>query len=275
MSNELMLIPSKEVYQMAVAASKCGLFGMKTPEEAFCLMLIAQAEGLHPAIAARDYHIIEGRPTLKADAMMARFQAAGGSVRWIEMTDTRCAAIFSHPQGGEVEIDWDMARAKQAELGPGMTRSGKPNMWSKYPRQMLRARTLSEGIRAVFPGANAGTYTPEEVRDITGADDETVVGSSSTQGAKTATVVKVEKTEKVSQPAVIDVPFATIEPDPVETSRALFKKIRASLEGALNSDDLDSVMDAYRDDLKGMPETGANTLKNLYETLKAAHSAAA
>jgi len=52
-----------------------------------------------------------------------------------------------------------MKRAKQAGLG------GKDN-WSKYPRQMLRARVLSEGIRATFPGCNTGFYTPEEVQDF-------------------------------------------------------------------------------------------------------------
>lgn len=123
------------------------------------LMLIAQAEGSHPAIAARDYHIIQGRPALKADAMMARYQAAGGSVKWIKLDDTEATAEFSHIQGGTVTISWDMARAKKAGLG------GK-DMWTKYPRQMLRSRTISEGIRTVFPGVVIGVYTPEEVEDF-------------------------------------------------------------------------------------------------------------
>jgi hypothetical protein len=141
----------------AIAAS--GLFGIKTTEQAVALMLIAQAEGYHPAIAARDYHVIQGRPTLKADAMLARFQSCGGAVRWLDYTDQKCTAEFSHPQGGKIEISWDMARAKSAELG------GKDN-WKKYPRQMLRARVISEGIRTVFPGCVCGVYTPEEVSDF-------------------------------------------------------------------------------------------------------------
>ena len=39
-------------------------------------------------------------------------------------------------------------------------------MWHKYPRQMLRARVISEGIRAVYPGGCSGFYTPEEVADF-------------------------------------------------------------------------------------------------------------
>lgn len=141
----------------AIAGSK--LFGAQTPEQALALCLIAQAEGKHPALAAQTYHIIEGRPSKKADAMLIDFQAAGGTVRWHELSDKKADATFAHPIGGEVRIDWDMERAKKAQLG------GKA-MWSKYPRQMLRARVISEGVRTVFPGATSGMYVPEEVRDF-------------------------------------------------------------------------------------------------------------
>jgi hypothetical protein len=157
MSTNLVTIPEME--RLAVSISKSNLFGMKTPEQALALMAIAQAEGMHPATAARDFHIIQGRPALKADAMLARFQAAGGKVEWTEYTDKRVAAKFSHPQGGTVEIDWTQERAKAAGL---LTRDN----WKSYPRQMLRARVISEGVRTVFPGATGITYTVEEVQDM-------------------------------------------------------------------------------------------------------------
>ena len=139
--------------------AKSGLFGVKTPEQAIALMLVAQAEGRNPFEAARDYHIIQGRPALKADSILARFQQAGGSVRWIELSDTKAVAEFSHPQGGKVTIDWDIERAKRAGL------IGKDN-WKNYPRQMLRARVISEGVRTIYPGVCVGTYTVEEVQDM-------------------------------------------------------------------------------------------------------------
>ena len=76
------LVPVDQIERMALAVAKSGLFGVKTPDQAMALMLVAQAEGMHPAIAARDYHVINGRPTLRADAMLARIQAAGGKVEW-------------------------------------------------------------------------------------------------------------------------------------------------------------------------------------------------
>lgn len=153
------LVPVDQIERMALAVAKSGLFGVKTPDQAMALMLVAQAEGMHPAIAARDYHVINGRPTLRADAMLARFQQAGGKVEWGEYTDRKVVGTFSHPQGGSVRIEWTTDMAASA----GLTRNPT---WKSYPRQMLRARCISEGIRTIYPGVAIGTYTPEEAEDM-------------------------------------------------------------------------------------------------------------
>ena len=153
------LVPVEAIQTMAMSVARSGLFGIKTPDQAMALMLIAQAEGLHPAIAARDYHIINGRPALKADAMLARFQSNGGKVEWRKYSDEAVSAVVSHPQGGSVEIEWTYKMAERAGLTKNPT-------WRQYPRQMLRARVISEGIRTVFPGVAVGVYTPEEVADF-------------------------------------------------------------------------------------------------------------
>jgi len=159
------IIPVNEVNIMAAAVAKSGLFGMKTPEQAMALMLVAQSEGLHPARAAIEYHIIQGRPALKADAMLARFQAAGGKVEWHDYTPEKVSATFSHPQGGNIRIEWTRKMADEAKLTNKET-------WRQYPRQMLRARCISEGIRTVFPGVSVGIYTPEEVQDFVPAPQQ-------------------------------------------------------------------------------------------------------
>ena len=144
---------------MANAIVKSGLFGMKTADQALALMIVATAEGRHPGSVASDYHIIQGRASLKSDSMLARFQQSGGRVEWHDHTNEKVAATFSHPAGGSLRIDWDTQRAKAAGLG------GKDN-WRSYPRQMLRARVISEGVRATFPAVLNGMYTPEEVGEF-------------------------------------------------------------------------------------------------------------
>lgn len=153
------VIPFGDLERMAQAFAKSGLFGIKNSDQAIALMLIAQAEGLHPAVAARDYHVIQGRPALKADAMLARFQAAGGKVVWNAYTDQAVSGTFSHPQGGSATVEWTLQQAKTAGL------TGK-DVWKQYPRAMLRARVISEGIRTVYPGVSVGVYTPEELADF-------------------------------------------------------------------------------------------------------------
>ena len=165
------LIPVNDIQTMAVAVVKSQLFGMKTVEQATALMLIAQAEGYHPALAARDYHIIQGRPTLKAETMMARFQQQGGKVEWKTLTDEEVTAVFSHPSGGSATITWTLEQAKKANL------TNKDN-WKNYPRAMLRSRVVSEGIRTVFPGVVLGVYTPEEVQDIPGPSQPKDMGTA-------------------------------------------------------------------------------------------------
>jgi hypothetical protein len=152
------LVPFEQLQRMAAVMGKGKMFG-KTPEDLLPLMLIAQAENKHPAIAALEYDIIQGRPAINSKAALARFQASGGRIQWTKRTDTECSATFEHPQGGKLEITWTMKRAETAGL------TGKDN-WKKYPAQMLSARVVSEGVRAIFPACLSGMYTVEETADF-------------------------------------------------------------------------------------------------------------
>lgn len=148
-----------ELERLADFVAASNLYGIKTKQQAIVLMLIAHAEGRHPVLAARDYDIIQGRPAKKTEAMMRDFLENNGKVEWHTLTDTECEATFSHPSGGTAKITWDMERARTAGL------AGKDS-WRKYPRQMLRSRVVSEGVRTVCPMATSGMYVPEEMADV-------------------------------------------------------------------------------------------------------------
>jgi hypothetical protein len=143
-----------DVERVANAIAKGGLFGSKDPYAVLTLCLLAQAEGQHPAVVFRDYHIIQGKPAKKAEAMLRDFINAGGKVEWHQLDDTCADATFTHP-AGSARIEWTIERAKKAGISTPM--------WSKYPRQMLRSRVISEGIRTVYPGATSGLYEEGEV----------------------------------------------------------------------------------------------------------------
>jgi hypothetical protein len=165
-TNEIVTLPTRsppsslaDIEKLADAVAKSGMFGIRTRDQALVLMAISQAEGRHPALAARDYDIIQGRPAKKAEAMLRDFLDSGGKVEWHALTDAVADATFSHPTGGTVRIVWDTARAITAGLGA-------KDMHKKYPRQMLRSRCVSEGVRTVCPMATSGMYVPEETRDM-------------------------------------------------------------------------------------------------------------
>jgi hypothetical protein len=219
MKNELMTVT--DIERMAMAVAKSNLFGVRTPDQAMALMLISQAEGMHPAIAARDYHVINGKPTLKADAMLARFQQAGGTVKWSEYTDTAVCAVVSHPAGGSVEITWTIAMAEKAGLTKNPT-------WRQYPRQMLRARVISEGIRTVFPGVAVGVYTPEEAEDFDKKPPAPAAAAPATQ------------------PVTIDLGPADVVEQSPDQAEADAAEINAKIAKATSVEELDNLRPAMR-----------------------------
>lgn len=153
------IVPFQEMESMSSYIVRSKLFGAKDESQAMSLMLLAQAEGLHPMTAIQDFDIVQGRPARKTHSILARFQAAGGSVAWEEITPLRACGVFSHKQGGSLKVEWTFEDAKKAGL------TGKDN-WKNYPKAMLRARCIAEGVRAVFPGAIGGMLTVEEAQDM-------------------------------------------------------------------------------------------------------------
>lgn len=157
-----------QMERMADSFAKSNLFGVKTKDAALSLLMIAQAEGIHPALAVMEYDIIEGKPARKAERLLARFQMSGGKVKWLSYTDDNVTAEFSHPMGSDVTVDWTIAKAQKVRY---YTKDGwKPLAdkynWKNWPRAMLRSRCIAEGVRACFPGASLVTLTSEEAQDL-------------------------------------------------------------------------------------------------------------
>jgi hypothetical protein len=250
-------MPLQDMQTLAVAIAKSNLFGIKTPEQALVLMAIAQAEGRHPVEAARDYDIINGRPAKKAEAMLRDFILAGGKVAWHALTDELADATFTHPQTGEVRIDWDMKRA--------MTAFGKKDMYAKFPRQMLRSRVVSEGVRTLWPLATSGMYVPEEQADIPAKETphtgSTIEGEPPTDARKAlndsiplkAAAAATPRAPRKADPEVWDTPPAEKPQRTDEQWQVWIDKLRAACAVLRHRQEVveiggkDSVRDAIRD----------------------------
>lgn len=162
-----------EIQQLAEVVARSRLFpGVENPQAAFALMMVCQAEGIHPMKAMQRYHIIEGRLSMKADAMLAEFQARGGRVKWLVTNDKECSALFSHPELMPEPVESGFTFEELDRKGVTKGREGLKKNWRQWPAAMLRARTISAGVRMVDPGVVAGVYTPEEVVDFGPEDVE-------------------------------------------------------------------------------------------------------
>jgi hypothetical protein len=155
------LIAVSDMTVMAEAIVKSNFYGFKTKEQVMAVMLVAQAEGKHPATVVQEYDIIQNRPALKSQAMLARFQLAGGTVQWDSVSPTAVKGTFKHPSGGSLTVEWTIEMARQA----GLYREGSG--WTKYPEDMLRSRVISRAVRSVYPACILGHYAVEEVQDFT------------------------------------------------------------------------------------------------------------
>ena len=185
-----------ELKEISTHAVKSNLFGMPSQEAAFSLMLVCQSEGLHPVQALRRFHIINGRPAMRADAMQAAFMQSGGKIVWKQRDDIACEATFSHPQGCEVTVRWTMEMAKAA----GLTNNTN---WKKYPRQMLHARCVSEGVRSSNPAIVCGFYTPEEVSDFDTKPAKATKAPKEPEPTKVE-VIKAAEPKKAEEPKAIE-----------------------------------------------------------------------
>jgi len=224
-----------EIEKIANSMVRSGMFGVETFDQAFSLMMIANARGIHPVKAAMDYHVIKGKPALKADSMLAYFQESGGIVQWKVYTDTRVVGAFSHPRSGQnepIDIEWTIEMASKimtTENGRRIPLSQK-TVWKDYPRAMLRSRCISEGVRTVYPGIISGFYTEEEVSSF--SENEKF------NNAKPVSVKPVVDKNKSHVPQTIDAETTNVVPIDEKAER---KKILLKF-----AKDAEPIRDEYR-----------------------------
>lgn len=150
-----------DVEKLANTVAKTGMWQtFRDPQQLLVLMMMAQVEGCHPLQAVLRYDVIKGKPAKKSDAMLADFQMRGGKVTWLEYTKDAVEGEFmSRGMSAPCKVRWTYQQAMEAGLA-------SKDSWKAYPRQMLKARVISEGVRISDPGVVAGLYTPEEVADF-------------------------------------------------------------------------------------------------------------
>lgn len=118
--------------------------------------------GLQPLQAMQNIAVINGRPSIWGDAMLALVRGSGllDFIRE-ELSEDGTKAICTVKRKGEEPTvsEFSMEDAKKAGL------SGKQGPWTQYPKRMMKLRARSYALRDVFPDVLKGMAIAEEEKD--------------------------------------------------------------------------------------------------------------
>lgn len=175
-----------EAMKVAQALYRSGLLpsAIRTPEAAIALIVYGAERGLTVMQSLTGIYVVEGRPSMSAEMMVALCVSAP-VCEWLRLVEsTADRAVYEtqrrgHPSPTRYEYTAEDASAAGL-LGRGT--------WKAHRRAMLRARAASGLCRIVYPDVVGGIYTPDETDDLRGATTTTaeavsVAGSTPTTSA--------------------------------------------------------------------------------------------
>ena len=198
-SNQIMPATLHDKMEMAEVFVKSNLMprGLDKPEKVVIALEMGHELGLPPLIAIMNIAVINSKPTLKADMMVALALRSG------KIEDIRISFIGKEHENDEnygcrvtikrkdiktlFKATFTRRDAKVAGL------SFKDN-WQKYERRMLKHRAMAFCIRDSLPEIFAGIYLPDELENIEhGNNNNTIIMEPEEV---------VEEVDEISQPEV-------------------------------------------------------------------------
>ena len=155
MKNEIVKSSLSEIMSIGKAFAESGMFAdCKSAAQAVVKIQAGAEMGIPPFAAMSGIHIIQGKPTVGAGLMAANVKASGKyDYKVIEATDKICSIDFFQGKEKIGNSTFTIEDAKRA-----LTKN-----IDKYPKNMLFARAISNGVKWYTPDVFAGpVYTPEE-----------------------------------------------------------------------------------------------------------------
>ncbi|HDS0925505.1 TPA: recombinase RecT [Pseudomonas putida] len=116
--------------------------------------------GLQPMQAMQNIAVINGRPALWGDAVIALVRSSPLCEYIYETDDGETATCRVKRRNEEEQVrTFSMAEAKAAGL------DGKQGPWTQYPKRMRQMRARAFAMRDVFPDVLRGMPVAEELQD--------------------------------------------------------------------------------------------------------------
>lgn len=159
-------LPINELMNMAKAFAESGMFAdTKSAAQAIVKIQAGQEIGIPPFAAMTGIHIIQGKPTIGAGLIASRVKGSGKyDYKVITADEKLCSIDFYQGKEKIGNSTFTIEDAKKA-----LTKN-----IDKFPKNMLFARAISNGVKWYCPDVFSGpVYTPEEM-DFTETKTENV-----------------------------------------------------------------------------------------------------
>jgi hypothetical protein len=214
--------------------------------------------GLQPLQAMQSIAVINGRPAIWGDAMIAIVKGSGLLEKIVEdVSDTSATCTVKRRGEAEVARTFSMEDAKRAGL------AGKQGPWAQYPKRMLQMRARAWALRDVFPDVLRGVFIGEEAQDLPREKDVTAEGETLKPEPATRTEAVKAKLLK-SKPESLDHVLAEIG---AALDEAGLKRA-ATLAGNLTADaDKEAARAAYKARKAALEPVEAMTYAQVAEAL--------
>ena len=200
-------IPSPSDWQVmrevAGALLKSGQLApsIKSPEAVIAIMLQARELNIGPMTALRGIDVIQGKPTISPQLMLALIYSSGKlDAIHIDGDDTQCTVLMKRTGLREHTETFTIDHAKKLGL------VGKDN-WQKQIAVMLRWRAVASCARVVFPDVIFGLYTADEMgADVAFTDDGDLQVDSRPAHVVTVTGEIVDEAIPFADAPVVELP---------------------------------------------------------------------
>lgn len=153
-------ITYSEMLQVSKMFYESGMFAdVKSAAQAMVKVSAGAEFGIPPFAAMSGIHIIQGKPTIGSGLMAARVKGSGKyDYKVVEHTEKICSIDFYKGKEKLGNSTFTIDDAKKA---------GTKNL-DKFPKNMLFARAMSNGVKFYTPDIYSGpVYVPEEMEAVT------------------------------------------------------------------------------------------------------------
>jgi hypothetical protein len=153
-------INTTDIMNISKAFYESGMFtDIKSIAQAMVKIQAGQEIGIPPFAAMTGIHIIQGKPTIGAGLIASRLKGSGKyDYRVVEASEKVCSIDFYQGNTKIGNSTFTIEDAKKA-----LTKN-----IDKFPKNMLFARAISNGVKWYCPDIFSGpVYVPEEMQVVT------------------------------------------------------------------------------------------------------------